>query len=159
VLQIGEWPLWRQLRCDALSDSPDAFRPTLEEEQDQTDEWWADIIDTTVEHPRGGLWIAEITRIPVGMLFARIDSDDTVVEIGAMWVSPPARSNGVGSALLTAALKWASSRGVRHAELWVTDSNTAAVSLYERYGFEAMPDTQALRPGSDLTVRKMQGAI
>jgi len=83
--------MWRQLRFDALSDSPDAFRSTLEEEQDQSDEWWIDVVDTTVEHLRGGLWIAQIDSVSVGMLFARIDTDHTVVEVGAMWVRPSVR--------------------------------------------------------------------
>jgi GNAT superfamily N-acetyltransferase len=159
TLQVGEWRLWRQLRFDALSESPDAFGPTLEEEKDQPDDWWTDIIDSTVEHPRGGLWIAEMERVPMGMLFARTDTDDTVVEIGAMWVRPPAREKGIGPGLLTAALDWAISRGVRHAELWVTESNIAAASLYERYGFRRTAETQALRAGSDVTVMKMQTAI
>jgi len=159
TLQKGEWPLWRQLRFDALSDSPDAFRPTLEEEQDQSDEWWIDIIETTIEHPRGGLWIAEVDSVPVGMLFARIDTDHAVVEVGAMWVHPSVRGRGVGSGLLSAALEWARSRGVRHAELWVTESNSAAMGLYERYGFETTTDNQPLRSGSDSTVRKMESAI
>ena len=64
-------------------------------EKDQSDDWWIDTIDSTVEHPRGGLWIAEMERVPVGMLFARTDTDDTVVEIGAMWV----RRQPVGRAL------------------------------------------------------------
>ena len=159
TLQVGEWPLWRQLRFDALSDSPDAFRPTLDEEKEQSDDWWIDMIDSTVEHPRGGLWIAEMEQDPVGMCFARTDTDDTVVEIGAMWVRPAARGRGIGFGLLTAALDWAVSRGVRHAELWVTESNAAAMSLYERYGFRRMTETQALRAGSGVTVRKMQTEI
>ena len=55
-----------------LSDSLHAFRATLAVEQDRADESWAHIIDTTVEHPRGGLWIAEIDREPAGMLFAPV---------------------------------------------------------------------------------------
>jgi GNAT superfamily N-acetyltransferase len=159
TLQVGEWRLWRRLRFDALSESPDAFRPTLEEEKDQSDDWWREIIDSTVEHPRGRLWIAEVERVPMGMLFARTDTDDTVVEIGAMWVRSSARGKGTGSGLLTAALDWATSRGVRHTELWVAESNTAAVSLYERYGFRRTTETQALRTGSDVTVMKMQTSI
>ena len=159
TLQTGEWPLWRQLRFDALSDSPDAYRPTLEDERHQPDEWWADIIDTTVEHPRGGLWLAEIDRIPVGMLFARVDEGVTVVEIGAMWVRPLVRGEGVGSGLLEAALDWARLCSVSRAELWVTESNFAAVSLYKRHGFELANDTQPLRSGSNLIVRKMQATI
>ena len=84
TLQVGEWPLWPQLRFDALSDSPEAFRPTLEDEQDQSDDWGIDVIDPTVKHPRRDLRIAEIEHVPVGRLFARTDTAETVVKIGAM---------------------------------------------------------------------------
>jgi hypothetical protein len=42
-----EWPLWRSLRLRALADSPDAYRATLDEEFNQPDEWWAEIIGKT----------------------------------------------------------------------------------------------------------------
>jgi RimJ/RimL family protein N-acetyltransferase len=58
-IEAEEWPLWRDLRLQSLGDSPDAFRSTLEEERTQSDEWWAEIIGSTANHPRGGLWIAE----------------------------------------------------------------------------------------------------
>jgi len=159
TLRTGEWPIWRELRLDALSDSPNSFRTLLEDDTERSAESWADMVDSTVEHPRGGLWIAEIEHEPVGMLFARTDADDSVVEIGAMWVRPTSRDKGVGTALLSAAIEWGGSRGALHAELWVTETNTVAESLYERNGFRPTSDTQSLRPGSSLTVRKMRAAI
>lgn len=159
TLLVGEWPLWRQLRLAALAASPDAFRARLEDECWQTGDWREDLIDSTVVHPRGSLWIAEVDSDSVGMVFARIDSDFSPVEIGAMWVSPTVRGRGIGAALLASPLEWTRAHGVRLAELWVTESNTSAESFYEGFGFQPTAETQPLRPGSNLTVRKLHMTV
>jgi len=109
----GEWPLWRALAIAASRDSPDAFRPTTEDHLATTDEQWVDIVDSTVRHPRGCLWIAETDDERVGMVFARIDDGCEVADFGAMWVAPSARRAGVGTALLDAVERWAVDRGAR----------------------------------------------
>lgn len=52
-----------------------------------------------------------------------------------MHVAAPWRGRGVGAALLTEAIRWAEGVGVRKIELSVYPHNTAAHSLYERFGF------------------------
>ena len=154
-----EWPLWRELRLRALTDSLDAFRATLEEESSQPDQWWAEIIGTTAEHPLGGLWIATVDGEAAGILFGRIDPGHTTLQVGAMWVAPEVRGHGVGSSLIKAAIDWAKSSGVSVAELWVTEGNSEAAAFYESHGFQPTDETDALRPGSDLTVRKLTTGI
>jgi len=158
-LQEGEWPLWRDLAIAAATDSPDAFRPTVEDHLASTDEMWIDLIESTVKHPRGGLWIAEAGDDAVGMLFARVDASYEVAEVGAMWVAPDNRDAGVGSELLAAAMHWAISQGAHVMELWVTEGNSAAVSLYNRKGFTDTEETQFLRDGCPLIVRKMRVSL
>ena len=51
-----------------------------------------------------------------------------------MWVSPSARSKGVGKALMNAALAWAGEAGVNDMVLYVTRGNDAAKRLYSRIG-------------------------
>lgn len=150
-----EWTLWRDLRLRALADSPDAFRATHAEEAGQPDEWWEDLIGDTVAHPRGGLWIAEIDEEPVGMAFGRLDPACQVLGIGAMWVAPGTRAKGIGARLLAAAMDWGRSIGARVAELWVTDGNEGASSLYRSAGFIETDERELLRPGSNLTVTKL----
>jgi GNAT superfamily N-acetyltransferase len=154
-----EWSLWRGLRLRALADSPDAFRSTLEEERAQPDSWWAEIIGTTAAHPRGGLWVATFDGQAAGMLFGRIDPDYGASHFGAMWVAPEFRSRDVGSELIKAGLAWAKESGVSEAELWITEGNTKATAFYQRHGFQPTDETQALRPGSDLTVRKLTTSL
>jgi len=58
-----------------------------------------------------------------------------VADVGLM-VAAGARRQGVGSALLQAAVDWARVAGVRKLELHVFPWNDAAIKLYESFGFE-----------------------
>jgi RimJ/RimL family protein N-acetyltransferase len=58
-----------------------------------------------------------------------------VADLGLM-VAKDARRQGVGRALLEAALEWARDAGVRKLELHVFPWNEPAIQLYERFGFE-----------------------
>ncbi|HEY6761284.1 MAG TPA: GNAT family N-acetyltransferase [Baekduia sp.] len=52
-----------------------------------------------------------------------------------VFVQDPARGRGVGRALLDFATERAVARGCRRMELDVNESNTAALALYESFGF------------------------
>ena len=93
------------------------------------------------------------------MLFGRIDEEYTTLHIGAMWVAPEVRRHGVGSGLIQAAIEWARGLGVSRAALWVTDGNAEAMAFYQGHGFQPTDETDTLRPGSDLTVRKLRTGI
>ena len=58
-----------------------------------------------------------------------------VADVGLM-VALDARRQGVGTALLRAAVDWARGAGVRKLELHVFPWNEPAIKLYERFGFE-----------------------
>ena len=58
-----------------------------------------------------------------------------VADVGLM-VAFEARRQGVGTALLDAAVEWAREAGVRKLELHVFPWNEAAIALYEAFGFE-----------------------
>jgi L-phenylalanine/L-methionine N-acetyltransferase len=58
-----------------------------------------------------------------------------VADVGLM-VAADARRQGVGTAMLEAAVRWAREAGVRKVELHVFPWNEAAIKLYEAFGFE-----------------------
>jgi len=58
-----------------------------------------------------------------------------VADVGLM-VALDARRQGVGTALLRAAVDWARGAGVRKLELHVFPWNDAALALYEAFGFK-----------------------
>lgn len=146
--------MWRDVRLRSLDDAPDAFcaDPAIENAHD--DAWWADLVRSTVEHPRGALWLAESDGVPVGIAFARIDRAG-VLHLGSMWVAPGGRSKGVGRGLVEAALDWGRAGGATAAELWVTVGNGHAETLYEKAGFTETGDRGPLREGSDLQIARM----
>lgn len=159
TLRATEWAAWRDLRLRALADSPDAFRATLDEERSQSDESWSEIVAATIEHPRGGLWVAEYDDQLVGMLFGRLSPDSNLLDLNAMWVAPSARGLGIGSGLLHVAIDWARASGATRAELWVTQDNGMAQALYAKNGFQPTPELQPLREGSDLIVRRLTAEL
>ena len=58
-----------------------------------------------------------------------------VADVGLM-VARDARRQGVGTALMQAAVDWARETGIRKLELHVFPWNEAAIALYEAFGFE-----------------------
>lgn len=113
----------------------------------------------TAEHPRGLLLVAESGLDPIGMLFGRLDADVEILDIGAMWVDPEARRQGVGASLVEAALEWAREAGAERSELWVTVGNDAAERLYAAAGYNPTGETEPLREGSQVTVMKLSARI
>ncbi|HVO43677.1 MAG TPA: GNAT family N-acetyltransferase [Aggregatilineales bacterium] len=85
--------------------------------------------------------IAEFDNRIVGMLeaectrLAPVFRDRSVVHISSVYVEPDFRRQGIGQALMQAALAWARQRGIEEIELDVLARNPAK-RLYEKLGFE-----------------------
>ena len=91
-------------------------------------------------YPHAAVYVAE--RVDDGALIGRLSlARDThpasahVADLGLM-VASDARRQGVGRALLEAAVEWARNGGVRKLELHVFPWNEPAIQLYESFGFE-----------------------
>ena len=83
-----------------------------------------------------------------------------VADIGLM-VAKAARRQGVGWALLEAAVGWAREAGVRKLELHVFPWNEPAIRLYEKFGFEREGYRKAhyRRSGEDVDAILMAYAV
>ena len=64
------------------------------------------------------------------------DADDSVAEVGAIYVAPDVWRAGVGRALMEAALEALRSGNWRYVTLWVLATNEQARGFYARFGFE-----------------------
>jgi RimJ/RimL family protein N-acetyltransferase len=91
-------------------------------------------------YPHAAVYVAE--RSGDGAIIGRLSlARDThpasahVADLGLM-VAADARRQGVGRALLEAAVNWARGADVRKLELHVFPWNEPAIQLYERFGFE-----------------------
>ncbi|MDQ3951372.1 MAG: GNAT family N-acetyltransferase [Actinomycetota bacterium] len=90
---------------------------------------WLELIDP--ETP-GTSFVAEEDGAIVGQLGI---SGSGRCEIG-MWVRADRRGEGIGTALVEAALDYAREHGAYKVSLEVWPHNSAAIALYERFGFE-----------------------
>ena len=90
-------------------------------------------------YPHAAVFVAEEGNgVIVGRLSVGRDphpSSAHVADVGLM-VAMAARRQGVGRALLEAAIAWARTAGVRKLELHVFPWNEAGIALYEAVGFE-----------------------
>jgi RimJ/RimL family protein N-acetyltransferase len=90
-------------------------------------------------YPNAAVYVAESDEGEiVGRLSLSRDqhpSSSHVADLGLM-VAAGWRRQGIGRALLEAAVEWARGAGVRKLELHVFPHNEAAIKLYEQFGFE-----------------------
>ena len=91
---------------------------------------WNRIVDAN----GGALFVATDGETIIGTLSVHPDSDHGC-EIGTM-VKPGYRGAGIGSMLLGHAIDWARARQERTLSLLVFPHNSAAIALYEHFGFE-----------------------
>ncbi|AEB47516.1 MULTISPECIES: mycothiol synthase [Micromonospora] len=133
-----------------------AFRPGVDDEA-----WLALNARAFAEHPEQGRWTADDLRVrlaepwfdPAGFLLAVESATGRLLgfhwtkvherpgsarigEVYVLGVDPSAHGGGLGRALTTAGLTYLrEQRGLDRVMLYVDESNTAAVALYERIGF------------------------
>jgi RimJ/RimL family protein N-acetyltransferase len=129
--------VFQQLRLAALQESPAAFGSSYEEECDFSQAFIEDRLKARPD--RGTFGAFEGTEL-VGLIALGRESHRKLEHkalIWSMYVVPKARRNGIGRALLSAALELARSvPGIRQVNLCVNASNSPAIDLYKSMGFE-----------------------
>jgi GNAT superfamily N-acetyltransferase len=135
-----EWRELRELRLEALQDSPDAFWTRYDEALERGDDEWREWTELPCH-------VAVEDGRLVGMVAGFTDRDDeTTANLIAMYVAPRARRRGVGRALVEAQVAWAADAGFARISLQVNVANDGAYRLYEALGFG---DTGARHPLRD----------
>jgi GNAT superfamily N-acetyltransferase len=129
---IGDEPVLRALRVQALTDSPSAFGSTLERELARTTEDWRRWMAP------GVTFILEASGEPRGLVAGSHDKNDiSMVDLMAMWVHPDLRGTGAADALVSSVKTWATEVGATQVRLNVVENNSRARRCYERAGFRA----------------------
>jgi len=136
LLQPDEWYLARDTRLAALRDAPDVLLPTQPHEADWTEEQWRESLTDN-------LWaVAQTGTSVVGL--ARLTPVDGVSYVESVWTRPGHRRRGIASKLVSRLVDVGLERWPGDVFVWVIHPNPAAVSLYERLGFESTGETQRL---------------
>jgi ribosomal protein S18 acetylase RimI-like enzyme len=146
-VRADEWPQYRELRLEALKDTPIGFGEWYEDAVEKPDEMWQERAKLAAEAPDTALFAAFTENgQPVGMAgaFPRVGSDREMVIYG-VYVSPSHRGPrlGVATLLFDAVIQWARETGADAITLSVHAQNERAHAFYRRYGFvdtgETMP--------------------
>jgi GNAT superfamily N-acetyltransferase len=142
---LGDEPILRELRLQALSEAPEAFGSTYERELARNTSDWQRWLTP------GATFICCEPAGARGMVAGQRDEvDPAVVQLMAMWVHPAIRGSGAADELVAAVLAWAESEGAGLVRLKVILGNGRARRFYERVGFH---------PTGHQTVRERDGEI
>ena len=110
--------------------APDELTTTLDQEKA--------LLKDMHDSPRAIMLVAEAEGAVVGELSLKAISSRRAVQHVAtlgMSVKQAWRGKGVGRALMTDAIEWAPSAGIKRIELYVYCRNEAALALYQKFGF------------------------
>ena len=150
-----DWREYKRLRLASLQDAPDSFGSTFEKEQLFSEATWRARLTPAAVTAQLPL-IAFVDGTAVGLAFGVLhNSSDSCAHVYQMWVANSARGRGIGKLLLQKILDWAAHLNIEEVNLLVTVDNAAAITLYQRLGFQARPALEPLRDGSKIMVQTM----
>ncbi len=130
VLEESEWTLYRDVRLQSLTDSPDAFSARLAEEADQDEQFWRERMT------RSHRLLAERKGVPQGVVsVGPYENDPAAAEVYGLYVVPDARHGGVAWRLVEAATSVATRLGAERAYFWVGTDNPTAIGFANNVGF------------------------
>jgi GNAT superfamily N-acetyltransferase len=150
IRRIGadEGPRLRDIRLQALADSPMAFGSTLAREEAYPEALWRERSANGAAGDKSVTFVAEHDDCLVAMatgLAADPDHDAAGPMMVGVFVAGTARRQGIGAQLVEKVIEWARARGWAHLLVWITSGNAPALALYRRCGFRA---TGATRPSA-----------
>ncbi len=132
VVDPEQWRVWRDLRLQALAESPHAFGSKLADWQGEGDtehRWRARLAGVPYN------LIAIANGVPAGMVSATAPGETGTIELISLWVAPFARGKAVGDALVRSVFAHALRLEANRVQLCVFKGNRQAVALYRRHGF------------------------
>lgn len=143
-MTASEWIRLRTIRLGALAAEPNAFGTARKHDLGWSREQWRE----TLSH---NVWLRASTSdgaIKGVVAFLPTDTKpDGAPQLGAMWVEPDARGQGIARKLCAAVADLARADGAQMLGLWVVDGNDAAAAAYSRLGFRTSGDSKpAPRP-------------
>lgn len=135
-LKQGEAGLYRELRLEALRESPEAFGTTLAEALARDGQSWTDQADGSASGTDRATFVAVASDRLAGLAALYRDAGDPGMgELIQMWVAPEWRGGPVAGELLGAIFRWAGENGFSRVSAEVMAGNARALGFYRKCGF------------------------
>jgi GNAT superfamily N-acetyltransferase len=143
-----------------LADPPDAIGSALALKQDRTAYKWAKRLVLGLDSDWDQPLLAEINKIPAGLTWGRIESDNPeVAYLYQVWVAPEYRNCGAGKILLENVISRDKQKDVLYLEKDVTYRDRPARHLNSWADFKPVGEPQPLQPGSELLEQTLRFQI
>ena len=147
-----EWHLHKEVRLQALLDSPHAFGSSYEAEAKRSNSEWQQVIETALAFGKNHVYLAVSGGAVCGLVWCKLSAVEAgLAEIFQMWVNPKYRGMGVGEKLLQAAIECARNHSMDRISLEVTVTNHAAAAFYQSQGFQRVGEVGFTNVSSDDT--------
>jgi ribosomal protein S18 acetylase RimI-like enzyme len=160
-VRAGEWRQFREIRLEALKDTPIGFGERYEEAFAKSDEVWQERVRKGAESESTAMFVAAANDGKlVGMagMFAP-DASGREFVVYSVYVNPGFRGRLLGTAnrLFDTAISWARlTGGAEVISLEVHEANDRARAFYRKYGFVETGRTASCplhKPGSLVVMR------
>jgi RimJ/RimL family protein N-acetyltransferase len=128
----------RELRLEALVDTPEAFAADLDASAAEPVEWWIERIEEYNRENSSVICLAESGDKLVGMTGLGRGHWRKTRHSGVIWgvyVNPNWRGNRIAEALIGECVSWGCAYGISVVKLGVITSNPSAIHCYLRCGF------------------------
>jgi RimJ/RimL family protein N-acetyltransferase len=141
MMSPNRWKEYKELRLKALKEDPQAFGFSYEEEVDTPDKkWQAKLRKSQEKKSRVIIFASDKNRL-VGMIVARLETEqikqEHVAEIVGFFVEKTYRGQGIGEKLFGRILEELKTLPkIIKVELYVNPRQTSALAIYRRFGFQ-----------------------
>lgn len=139
-LSADRWEEYQKLRIKAVTDTPQAFLATVDEETNKPEEVWRKRLQDSLDVNGQFLVFAEDHGELVGLMGAFREENVKVCHtatVVSVYVDPLYRGQGISSLLMEALLGMISrDTKIIRLELMVVTTQEAAIALYKKSGFE-----------------------
>jgi ribosomal protein S18 acetylase RimI-like enzyme len=159
-IRADEWRQYRELRLEALKDSPLAFVEQYEESLAQPDRFWQDRVERSATGGASGTFVAVHAGRFIAKASCFVEAEVTEyvsAHIVGVYVTPQFRGQAVAEALVNAVIRWAQEEACAdRIRLFVMQSNDRAAAFYRRIGFVPTGATMAYPPNPTYTEHEME---
>lgn len=152
MLSEDRWQMLRDVRLNALKESPKSFLSKYERESTYEENQWRE------EFSRGEWFVVGNDGPPQGMIGVTRSSDISPADryLEYLWIAPKSRNYGLATSLVRAVVERLAAAGISAVWLWILDGNESARKLYEKCGFTSTGERQPPQADPTLCEERMK---